>query len=445
MVNPQVNRRNQIIYISVAILFFAVLGLILVHRRSFVDFPVYYLAGRSLINGRSDLYSPEFSGGPLMDYRYPPFFISVFAWLALFPPVWASYVWYWLCLIQMAGCVLILRSASKMQLVAYRTGYSEWKVWLISSLAVGVYFVIALKGGNAHVLMTFLLFCSFWFVLQHRDRAGGVLLSLAITIKIVPLLAIPYFVLKKRWKLLISTGAFLVIFNLAPAMYLGFQKNGELLRTWWQHVVLNQEVHERNAVINLSLKGQLTRYLTDVDYRQRGAGTESTDTAYRAVNVLSLSPDHVHRIWLLLAFSLYASTLILIWLVARRTNREEITLLELGLVVCLMLLVEPLAAKQYFIELLWPIVALAIFVFDRDQLVSKICKYLLFFVAAINVISPLLPGRSVQRLILVLGIDFYVTCFVFVGLVLALLLSAKGQDIVSSPRSQGLPAAQSHI
>src|SRR5262245_19560220 len=63
----------------------------------YVDFPVYWHASNSLLSGRQDLYDPTFVWGSrdqLMDYRYPPLFLLLFAPLGLLPYTAAGYVWF---------------------------------------------------------------------------------------------------------------------------------------------------------------------------------------------------------------------------------------------------------------------------------------------------------------------------------------------------------------
>ena len=57
------------------------------------DFSVYYTAGRSLLSGRVDLYAADFANAGVMDYRYPPVFILLFAPFALLPFSASVFVW----------------------------------------------------------------------------------------------------------------------------------------------------------------------------------------------------------------------------------------------------------------------------------------------------------------------------------------------------------------
>ena len=70
----------------------------------------------------------------------------------------------------------------------------------------------------------------------------------------------------------------------ARLIWFGFSANANLLAEWSRHVVTETDFHDLNGPINLSLKGQLTRSLTAIDYSRRVA-----DKDYPQVNFLSLS------------------------------------------------------------------------------------------------------------------------------------------------------------
>src|ERR1700730_2154201 len=99
--------RRKLILLSASFVVLAILGLLFI--RNLIDFPVYYAAGRSLISGRTDLYSPDFALGRVMDYRYPPFFLLALFPLWLLPYSVAAWVRYLLSVVEMIGCLIIVR------------------------------------------------------------------------------------------------------------------------------------------------------------------------------------------------------------------------------------------------------------------------------------------------------------------------------------------------
>jgi hypothetical protein len=416
--------------ISVGVLAAVLIGFIF--TRNLIDFPVYYSAGQSLLQGRTDLYAPDFARGPVMDYRYPPLFLVALLPLWLLPYSVAAYLWYLASIVEIAGCVWIVGR------FVDATG-SRTKIAVVSTLIVAQYFVMILHYGNAHLLVTFLMFASAYLVFIRRDFAAALLMALAITIKLVPILLLPYFALKRRWRFLALTALLVLALNLVPAAYFGVGSNTDLLKSWARHVVAEPEFHEANGPIDLSLKGGLRRYLSEVDYSRRVDG----DVNYPSVNLMSLSSQEVAGVWMASAGFCFLSGLVLIWWRPRNAGNAAGSLrgnvrdnqcptsdqdwglqpLEVGLLICLMLLVGPLTSKIYFIALLWPVVCLASFAFSRDSAAARFGRYTLIVIAVTNSVLPLLPGRPTQRLLLVLGADLFVNLLMTVAVAVALFSS----------------------
>jgi hypothetical protein len=474
-------------------------GLLFISR--LIDFPVYYAAGRSLISGRTDLYAADFARGPVMDYRYPPFFLVALAPLWRLPYNVAAYLWYLVGICSIAGCVYALKDAApglggvRPQSETTQPDGSRnsreggnsgkgWAIWAVGLCVAGPYFVMNLHYGNAQLPVTALLFVSLYLAMLGKQTASAALLALSIAIKITPALVLPYFALKRQWKMLALTLAFVAGISLAPGAYYGFGKNIELLRTWFQHVIVSQEFHEANGPVNLSLKGELSRYLTRVDYSSRVDG----DTHYPEVNFINLPGPSVIVIWRVLDVIVILGGLGLIlirgWskstaansnapataevrqsyeseigtqqadgqasLISSRSSRSEIDALELAFVLCLLLLAEPLTSKIYFTALLWPVVRLAQLARRTNSQQSKVLWRLLFGASAVNITLALLPGRSVQRLLLVVGTDFYLTCFLAGLLVYAMISvapagpAASGESQMRGPQTAKAPSTPLH-
>ncbi|HLG17146.1 MAG TPA: glycosyltransferase family 87 protein [Blastocatellia bacterium] len=417
--------RRKLVWLSVSAVILALLGLVFV--RNLIDFPVYYAAGRSLLSGRIDLYSPDFARGEVMDFRYPPFFLLVFYPLWLLPYSAAAYVWYLFSVAEVLGCVAVMRR------VVPRPAETP-RFWIVTGVCVAVYYVMIFHYGNVHLLAVLLLFGALYLHLRGHVPAAALLMSLSITLKLTPAVMLPYFAVKKQWRFLLLTSVFTVVLNLAPAGVFGFKTNTDLLKTWFGHVIAEQEFHEANGPINLSLKGQLRRYLTRVDYRARVEG----DTDYRSINLTALDRRQVDNMWIIAALTVSIGALFLILWAGRRLSARErepegvdvgaetIPALECGLMICLMLFIGPLTSKIYFIALLWPVASLAGAVAGGASRI-KLVTWVLLAVATANVVLPLLPGRSTQRLLLVLGVDFYLNCLVMMAVGYALIAHSKAR------------------
>ncbi len=405
------DRRRRTLFIAAAIALVAALGVVFV--RNLTDFSVYYAAGRSLLSGRTDLYAPDFARGVVMDYRYLPLFILTFAPLSLAPYTLAAWVWHLLDTLAIVVAVLSITS-----LFAH-VPYNRPAVWTTAFLALVPYFAMALDYGNVQLIVTAMMFAGLSLALKQRELPAATLLAIAITVKIVPALTLPYFAVRRRFTLLVLVGIATAALNLLPSAYFGLAGNRHLIERWYQHVVAGQEFHETNGPINLSLKGQLRRTFSVVDYTKRVDG----DHRYAAVNVAALSSSSIDRAWLAISVGMFAGGLVLIWLAPRprnSTNEEasdvRLEALQIGLMICVMLLVGPLTSKVYLVALLWPVVAVGMAAWDHAP-----TRRALIGVAVLSSALPLLPGRTVQRLLLVAGTDFYLTCAIL-GLVVFTLV-----------------------
>jgi len=391
--------RTRTLFIVAAIALVAALGVVFV--RNLTDFAVYYAAGRSLLSGRTDLYAPDFARGVVMDYRYLPFFILAFAPLSFAPYSVAAWLWH---LLNTAAIALAVTSIASMY---SGLSYNRTKVWTVAFLVVVPYFAMALDYGNVQLIVTALMFAGLCLALRGRDLPAAALLAVAITVKIVPALTLPYFAVTRRFTLLGLVLIMTVVLNLLPSIYFGVAGNRDLIARWYDHVIVGQEFHEANGPINLSLKGQLRRTFTDVDYTERVDG----DHRYAAVNVAALSTSTVDRAWMAIAACLFVGGLVLIWVSARTSDstKQEATdrrlaALQIGLLICVMLAVGPLTSKVYLVALLWPVVAVGVTAWDHAAV-----RRALIVVAILSSALPLLPGRTLQRLLLVAGTDFYVS------------------------------------
>jgi hypothetical protein len=398
-------RHSYTLFVSAAIALVAVLGVVFV--RNLTDFSVYYAAGRSLLNGRTDLYSPDFARGVVMDYRYLPPFILAFAPLSLVPYRVAAWVWHLLDTVAIVVAVIAIASM-------YRdVAYSRVKVWTVAFFIVVPYFAMALDYGNVHLIVTALMFAGLSLALRNRDAPAAALLAVAVTVKLIPAITLPYFALTRRFTLLALVALFTAAIALLPSLYFGLAGNRDLVGRWYEHVIAGQEFHEINGPINLSLKGQLRRTFTEVDYTKRVDG----DDRYAAVNVAALSTSTSDRVWLALSLCAFVGGLAVI----RRAADIRTEALQLGLLICVMLVVGPLTSKVYLVALLWPVVAVGVAGWDHPGV-----RRTLIVVAIASSALPLVPGRAIQRLLLVAGTDFYVSCAIL-GLAAFVLMGPARQ------------------
>ena len=152
------------------------------------------------------------------------------------------------------------------------------------------------------------------------------------------------------------------------------------------------------------------RYFTVIDY------TKLSDTNYQMIHIASLNPDMVRALCLGILLVGYAGLLIL-----ARTRSQSFSEVENGVAFCALVLFET-ASHFSRVVLLWPAM-LAGLIVARHTEIPKWVHTLIYVALVISVAQPFVPGASSQRLMQVLGFDFWVTILLTISMVWASITS----------------------
>ena len=282
-------------------------------------------------------------------FPYPPFAALVLWPLTQLPPLAAGLTWF--CLkVLMAGAAFHW----SIQLATGRgERFSRWQVAALLLLASRP-ILSDLQHGNINILILFLVTAGLVAFRDGRDGLAGTMIALAAAIKLTPLLFIPYFAVKRQWRLVAWSVAALVVFMLAvPGPIIGWERNWWLIRSWSgamvEPYVLEGKVETLQT--NQSLPGVWMRLVTD------SPGIELDDGTQLRVNCLALDPRSAQ--WALKAIIL-AIVAWSAWLVrGPLTDRgDRRVACEFALVFLVMLLISERSWKHHFVTLVLPFAVL---------------------------------------------------------------------------------------
>ncbi|MGB9006532.1 MAG: glycosyltransferase family 87 protein [Candidatus Aminicenantales bacterium] len=210
-----------------AVLFFTVL------KSQMIDFEVNYKAGFRLSEGET-LYP-----GPLLDghyeFKYPPFAALIYLPLSLLSLTAAKGIWSLLILAATAASIgLSLNLSDK------REHPEHLALAFLAGLVLARFFLRELQLGQVNALVMLLLLTMTSALMIKEDRTasnrgellGGLWWGLAVAVKPYSLIFLPYFLLKKRWKVLAAGLAALAAAFLIPVLFYGFKGNMTVHREW---------------------------------------------------------------------------------------------------------------------------------------------------------------------------------------------------------------------
>lgn len=376
-----------------------------------VDFIVYYRAARSLLAGRTDLYSSTFAWGPPMIYVYPPLFL-----LLVFPLGWLSFAnafGVWFALEALAVGAVVWCGQRQWRALA-RPGY----VWTLAALAAP-YVVMTLKYGNAHLLVVALTIVGVLAWARGRLWTSSAALALGGAIKLFPLLLIPVFLVRREWRLAARVGILSCVIWVLPALYFGPRRTVALYRQWYGTVIAHVPAFAARRALNQSLGGAMARWFTRVDYKRwRHLG-------YPQVTLVQLPGGVVRWLEALAALGIAGCSL---WMCAKLRGvedsppaagfggREVSVAMAASIFVAAQLILGPYTPVLYFS--CWLLVGLALPVVTAWR---KVLLWPFGVVSTVNVILFALPGTNAQRAIQASG------AFTLIGMAIWVLVMAAGR------------------
>jgi hypothetical protein len=194
------------------------------------DFEVNYKAGHRLGLGET-LYRTE---DQHWQFKYSPFSALIYLPLSFLPVTAAKGVWY-LLIIFSTGTIVFLSWKLTGPSMRKRTPLAV----LFSCLILARFFLREVQLGQINMLITAILMAMIWLIVANdhsgrasRERSAGILCGLASALKPYAVIFFPYFILRRKWRVL---GSGLIILGgsfMAPSIFYGFKGNLDVLGEW---------------------------------------------------------------------------------------------------------------------------------------------------------------------------------------------------------------------
>ena len=182
------------------------------------DFEHFYLAARAMRDG-SDLY-----GSGMRGYIYPPLIAFLFMPLTFVSVQVAAWVMLVVNLALMLLCTWVASAEAVRRFGTTASFHNVMRVVAVATLLSATRLRSELQMWQTDVLlMTAVLLA--WRFLDARPQLAGLLLGLAVNIKYLPLVFLPYLLFRRRFVAAAWFVAGIVAFALLPALHTGWGAN----------------------------------------------------------------------------------------------------------------------------------------------------------------------------------------------------------------------------
>ena len=199
------------------------------HYKS-TDFDTYYYAGRDILTDVS-VYTEHEGISP---YIYPPFFACLIAPLTLLSMEAASVFWY---ILNLALFFLSLLLSFRLIFNGKLKGINpnallSAPVILFFIITIGL-FIDNISMLQANISILFLVLAGLYFFKKKMDLPASFFLGLAISIKVIPILFLIYFIVKREFKMAVFTALWTGLFSyVVPAAFMGADNAWVSLDMW---------------------------------------------------------------------------------------------------------------------------------------------------------------------------------------------------------------------
>lgn len=201
------------------------------------DLDIFMEASRSLFAG-NDIYAERYFG--IYHYFYSVFFATLLYPLTLLPIYWARFLWL------TGGVVVMVRMFSLLLRLMPEQDMKKAGRGLVVFLLV--LFSLRFLRSNLHLgqvnhWIMWLSVEAMFLIWTGRKFWGGAILALAINIKLLPVVFIPYLFYRSEFRASLFSVICLLLLYVAPVAWIGQDRNTQLLSSYWVRINPMQDRH----------------------------------------------------------------------------------------------------------------------------------------------------------------------------------------------------------
>jgi len=337
-------------------------------------FPTYY-AAKNILTG-ADIYAYCGFGSY---YTRTPIFALILSPLGLLPRNISSFVW---CLLNTVALGTIFVICEKMFLRTKNTKNFFWIIIApITLLLLSRPLVSGFLLGQVDILMLCFIMLALFFKERNKLIPAALFFTFAVSIKLTPLVFLPYFLLKKETKFVCRVLFFTAVFIFIPALFVSWGRNLALLRDWYQSLKMFNPI-DRSAFPApwyQSLEIFFRRFLFSDNFNFS----------------LFKAPTIFAKYLFYLAFIAIYIPLILRPKHAGQEIKAPAQIIDYNILIIAMTIFSPLAADYTYVNLVVPITFL-LYMFRAERLYQR---PVFFISAALFSIFNFFTGTKVFRLI----------------------------------------------
>ena len=258
------NRRVKLLIASIVVVMFACFLYMLfgfASRAHGNDFTSYMLSTRAMLENEN-----PYQTSSRFTYMYPLFFLILMIPFELMPYWIAQYSWFLLNTLFL-GLIIYFSSHFASDYIGKKSDGLIFSS-ILACLIIYPLFQNNLLNGQVNLLVLLCCLLFYKYLREGKDIRSSLFLSIAISIKLVPVILLLYLLLRKKFKIISFSALFTLLFCMLPVLFVG-NEIIDLYKHYFHSFLLPQlvsvEIETRQHII-FSLAGMVKQTLAGSKY-----------------------------------------------------------------------------------------------------------------------------------------------------------------------------------
>ncbi|MFH0935987.1 MAG: glycosyltransferase family 87 protein [Candidatus Omnitrophota bacterium] len=205
-------------------------------KKNYADFRCFYTAGKRMADGENIYVIRDQQAA---EYRYAPVFALFMSALAAADIDTADSLWFIINYLLLVAVFILL----KKMVFTERLQLKSSIIFIILVMLGIIRFIFPnFDNGQSNIMMMAAITTGLYLVSKKMEVAGGAILAFSAMIKYTPLIFIPYFFFRRKYRLASIIMASLLAYLILPAAFIGWRANfiylGRLLPFLTQSTIL---------------------------------------------------------------------------------------------------------------------------------------------------------------------------------------------------------------
>ena len=202
-----------------------------------LDFQVFYTVAQRILSGNINIY--DFAHDGIFSYKYSPIAAILFSPLGLLSKTTAQLLWTMLNTFSMIASFFLSWRLLK---IWNRLKIKQLNILLLAIFMLAQYYLNNAMQNNINAILLFMMLLSVYLTaIKKYLPVAALLLALTISIKIVPIVLLGYYLFTRQWKVICYTFLFLLLLNIIPIFVWDCDTYYLLVQQW--KMVLKDQNH----------------------------------------------------------------------------------------------------------------------------------------------------------------------------------------------------------